>query len=123
LLEKVVAQQPDNVDAVFNLAGSYKALGNFDKALALFEKTVAANPKDHEAWYNLGRIYDEQNKMAEAVQALQMVVDLKPTGVNGWMALSRAYARKSQHESGDVAGESAKKAQEAFNMAESLEGN
>ena len=84
---------------------------------------MESHPKDHEAWYNLGRIYDEQNKMAEAVQALQMVVDLKPTSVNGWMALSRAYARKSQTESGSTASESAKKAQEAFNMAESLQGN
>ncbi len=123
LMEKVVEQQPDNEAVIFNLAAAYKNLEEFDKAADLFRKTVETNPNDDAAWYQLGLIYDRKEEFDKAIEAFQMAVDLKPTNARGWRALSRVYARKCQIvEAGTPeAKECAKKAEEAFSMAESLD--
>ena len=120
MVDLFVEAQPDNVPAAYNLAFCYKKLAKFDKAEALFLRSVQADPKDFEGWYQLGLVYEAAGKFAESIEAFQMVVSLKPANINAWTALAKGYARMSQDQKGDEASESAKKAEEAFNMAQSL---
>ncbi len=126
LLETVAAQKPEDVDNLFNLAECYRNLGRVDEAVNLFLKSVQANPQDADAWFRLGRIYEKQEKYEDSIEALKMVVSIRPTSVQGWQALSRSWALLSQVQSDagmdDAASESAKKAEEAYNMSTSLQG-
>ncbi len=125
LLETVAAQKPDDVDNLFNLAECYRNLGRVDEAVNLFLKSVQANPQDADAWFRLGRIYEKQEKYEDSIEALKMVVSIRPTSVQGWQALSRSWAllSKEQSDAGldDAASESAKNAEEAYNMSTSLQ--
>ncbi|MDE3000503.1 MAG: tetratricopeptide repeat protein [Gemmatimonadota bacterium] len=124
LLERVAAHKPEDVDNLFNLAECYRNLGRVDEAVNLFLKSVQANPQDADAWFRLGRIYEKQSKLKDSIDALKMVVSLRPTSVKGWQALSRSWALLSQEQSesgmNDAASESAKNAEEAYNMSTSL---
>ena len=125
LLETVAAQKPEDVDNLFNLAECYRNLGRVDEAVNLFLKSVQANPQDADAWFRLGRIYEKQEKYKDSIEALKMVVSIRPTSVQGWQALSRSWALLSQVQSDagmdDAASESAKNAEEAYNMSTSLQ--
>ncbi|MDP6779566.1 MAG: tetratricopeptide repeat protein, partial [Candidatus Latescibacteria bacterium] len=125
IMEKVLEQQADNTAVIFNLAAAYKGLDEFGKATALFQKSVEADSTDTDAWYQLGLLHDRQEELDAAIGAFQKVVDLKPSNAQAWRALSRSYARKSQAVKPGTADakKCAKKAEEAFLMAESLQGD
>ena len=124
LLERVAVQRPEDVDTLFNLAECYRNLGRTEEAVNLFLKSVQANPQDSDAWFRLGRIYEKQGRYQDSIDALKMVVSLKATSVQGWQALSRSWALLSQEQSeagnDDGASESARNAEEAYNMSTSL---
>jgi tetratricopeptide (TPR) repeat protein len=129
LLEKVVEQMPNDMNVVFNLAAAYKSAKQFDKAEALFLKTTEALPDDDEAWYQLGLIYDRTDQYLKAIESFEKVVELSPSNAQGWLALSRVCARYSgalDEAGGDAGGGEeaakwAKRAEEAFNMADALQ--
>ena len=54
LLKKVVAQDPDNFAAWFDLGFLYNALGKTDDSIAAYRKSVAAKPGVFESNLNLG---------------------------------------------------------------------
>ena len=117
----MVEIQPDNMDALFNLAIAYKQLDKGDKALDLFAKSVEANPTDADAWYQLGLLADKIDSYDKAIEAFTKVTELQASNARAWAALSRVYARKSEVSEGDVAAECVKKATEAFQMYEALQ--
>ncbi len=54
LLKKVVANDPDNYAAWFDLGFLYNALGKTDDSIAAYRKSVAAKPGVFESNLNLG---------------------------------------------------------------------
>ncbi len=54
LLKKVVAQDPDNFAAWFDLGFLYNALGKTEDSIAAYRKSVAAKPGVFESNLNLG---------------------------------------------------------------------
>ncbi|MCZ6633412.1 MAG: tetratricopeptide repeat protein [bacterium] len=123
ILEKLIPLDPDNSDAIFNLAVAYKALDQGDRALDLFKKSVESDPDDEQSWYQLGLLADKIENFDESIAAFSKYTELKPAEARGWRALSRAYARKSNTVEGPEASKAAKKAEETFKMAESLDGD
>ena len=121
-LEKVVERMPGKIDAIFNLAAAYKAMGQDDRAEALFTRNVEANPEDSEAWYQLGLIYSQAEDFGKAISAFRKVVELDPGDVQGWKALYKVYARQSSMSEGEEAAMYVDKAEEALSMVQTLEG-
>jgi tetratricopeptide (TPR) repeat protein len=71
LLEKALADDPENVEVRFNLAFAYSQLQQDDKAIEHYAKVVEQKPDLPQARMNLGMLLLRQNRPAEAVPHLE----------------------------------------------------
>ena len=78
LLKKVVAQDPHNFAAWFDLGFIYNALGKTDDSIAAYRKSVAAKPGVFESNLNLGLMLVKAGQPG-AEQFLRAATTLKPT--------------------------------------------
>lgn len=72
--EKVLATDPHNSIARFNLAMVYRGLGDMSRAQEMLRSLIDDNPDDLEARSRLGALYLEQGDVKEAVRELEEVV-------------------------------------------------
>ena len=92
LLKKVVAQDPDNFAAWFDLGFLYNALGKTDDSIAAYRKSVAAKPGVFESNLNLGLMLVKAGQ-PDAEQFLRAATKLKPTShvaegqARAWLSL------------------------------------
>ncbi len=78
LLEKVVAETPENVEVQFNLAYCYSQLQQSDKAVDHYRKVVELKPELTEAHMNLGLMLMERGDVAEAAPHFRVVSEARP---------------------------------------------
>src|SRR4030095_7287627 len=79
LLKKVVASQPGNYQAWFDLGFVYNAQGNADESITAYRKSVSAKPDVFESNLNLGLML-VKNKQPGAEEFLTAATRLKTTG-------------------------------------------
>jgi tetratricopeptide (TPR) repeat protein len=93
LLQKVVAADPKNFQAWFDLGFVYNAQGNLTESIAAYRKSVAAKPDVFESNLNLG-ISLAKAGQADAEQYLRAATALKPTAevdeghARAWLSLA-----------------------------------
>src|SRR6202041_2010289 len=93
LLKKVVASDPNNFQAWFDLGFVYNGLGNTQGSIAAYRKSVAAKPDVFESNLNLGLILAKTGQ-PEAEQFLRTATTLKPTAnvdeghARAWLSLA-----------------------------------
>jgi tetratricopeptide (TPR) repeat protein len=93
LLQKVVAADPKNYQAWFDLGFVYNGLGNSTESIAAYRKSVAAKPDVFESNLNLG-ISLAKAGQADAEQYLRAATTLKPTAnvdeghARAWLSLA-----------------------------------
>jgi tetratricopeptide (TPR) repeat protein len=93
LLRKVVAADPNNFQAWFDLGFVYNGLGNTQDSIAAYRKSVAAKPDVFESNLNLGLILAKTGQ-PEAEQFLRTATTLKPTAnvdeghARAWLSLA-----------------------------------
>ena len=93
LLRKVVAADPANYQAWFDLGFVHNALGNTEEAIAAYRKSVAAKPDVFESNLNLGLMLAKGGQ-PEAEQFLRAATVLKPTAnadeghARAWLSLA-----------------------------------
>jgi Flp pilus assembly protein TadD len=93
LLQKVVAGDPKNYQAWFDLGFVYNAQGNLTESIAAYRKSVAAKPDVFESNLNLG-ISLAKAGQADAEQYLRAATTLKPTAdvdegrARAWLSLA-----------------------------------
>jgi Flp pilus assembly protein TadD len=94
LLRKVVARNPENYQAWFDLGFVYNGLGNTQDSIAAYRKSVAAKPDVFESNLNLGLMLVKSGQ-PDAEQFLRTATTLKPTvnveegHARAWLALAR----------------------------------
>jgi tetratricopeptide (TPR) repeat protein len=92
LLQKVVADDPKNYQAWFDLGFVYNAQGNLSESIAAYRKSVTAKPDVFESNLNLG-ISLAKAGQADAEQYLRAATGLKPTAevdegrARAWLSL------------------------------------
>lgn len=108
VLEKVVARDPKNAEALGTLGLAYDATGKLDDAEKHYKQALALDPKLVGALQNLGALYVNMDppKATEAVELLRKAHEVDPGSVPIIRNLALAYA-----ELGDV--EKSSKAYEA----------
>src|SRR6476646_6689275 len=100
LLKKVVAQDPDNFAAWFDLGFLYNALGKTDDSIAAYRKSVAAKPGVFESNLNLGLMLVKAQQPG-AAQFLRAATKLKPTShvaegqARAWLSLGHVLEASS----------------------------
>ncbi len=92
LLKQVVAQEPGNYAAWFDLGFLYNALGKTDESIAAYRKSVAAKPTVFESNLNLGLMLVKAHG-PDAEQFLRAATKLTPTAhaaqgqARAWLSL------------------------------------
>ena len=92
LLKKVIAGDPDNYAAWFDLGFLYNALGKAGDSIAAYRKSVAAKPAVFESNLNLGLMLAKAGQ-PDAEQFLRAATRLKPTShvaegqARAWLSL------------------------------------
>jgi tetratricopeptide (TPR) repeat protein len=93
LLNKVVAADPPNYEAWFDLGFVYNGLGNAQQSIAAYRKSVAAKPDVFESNLNLGLMLAKAGQ-PDAEQFLRAATTLKPTAnadqghARAWLSLA-----------------------------------
>ncbi|MGC1450168.1 MAG: tetratricopeptide repeat protein [Candidatus Sulfotelmatobacter sp.] len=93
LLHKVVAADPTNYVAWFDLGFAENGLGHIDDSIAAYRKSVAAKPDVFESNLNLG-LQLAKNHQPDAEQYLHAATQLKPTShsadgqARAWISLA-----------------------------------
>lgn len=103
LLKKVVASDPRNFQAWFDLGFVYNGLGNATESIAAYRKAVAAKPDVFESNLNLGLSLAKAGQ-ADAEQYLRAATTLKPSAkvdeghARAWLSLADVLAASKPEE-------------------------
>ena len=93
LLKKVVAADPNNFQAWFDMGFVYNGLGNVAESIAAYRKSVSAKPDVFESNLNLGLMLAKTGQ-PDAEQFLRAATTLKPTAnvdeghASAWLSLA-----------------------------------
>src|SRR5581483_1544069 len=113
LLEKVVAEHPDNYTAWFDLGFVSNALGKTEESIAAYRKSVAAKPDVFESNLNLGLMLAKAGQ-PDAAQYLRAATRLKPTAkedegrARAWLSLGHVIENTNPGEAVSAYREAAK---------------
>jgi tetratricopeptide (TPR) repeat protein len=104
LLQKVVARDPSNFQAWFDLGFVYNGMGNTQESIAAYRKSVAAKPDVFESNLNLGLMLAKTGQ-PDAEQFVRAATTLKPTAnvdeghARAWLSLAHLLAKDKPDES------------------------
>jgi superkiller protein 3 len=91
IFSQLVAADPKDYFAYFNLALAEVGLKKDDKAIANFKQTLELKPGLVQAQVNLGLVYLRNDQAAEAIPLFQSLVNAKPDDAKGHQYLAEAY--------------------------------
>ena len=75
----LLAESPNDVDAMRLLAGILASQSDVEEAEALLRKAVSLAPDYALAFLDLGRLFQEQHRYAEAIECFQRTIRLQPS--------------------------------------------
>lgn len=99
--KKILAENPKDAAAHFNLGRSYNKLNEDPEALKSLQQAVKLNPEDTEYQTELGAILIKLAQYAEAVAALKKAIELDETNLQAESLLEKAEAGRKRVEFGN----------------------
>lgn len=96
VLQKYLAEQPNDAVAQSQLGYAFTALGKNDEAIAAYRAAVAIDPKQPAAQLNLGVALLEQERFVDAVAPLRAAAELLPTQAQPRFLLGTALERSGK---------------------------
>ncbi len=98
LLQRILRDDPYNLDAALRLATSYSMLGREAQAVATFEKAADIAPQSQDVVLYLALHYERGSRWAQAVPTLERVVAATPDRLPAVEALARVRERQGRVE-------------------------
>ena len=95
-LERAIALEPGNSEAIKLAAESAAFLGQFDRALRLGRRAVDLDPLDAGSWENLGEIEFYNGQLDKAAADCKKALDLNPDVATGPSNLTQIYIREGR---------------------------
>jgi len=92
--QQVIAAQPQNAEAYYNLGTLYLRKNNLPEARRYLEQTVKLRPEYPEAWNNLGMIAGQQNQYDEAIRNFNQSLAQRPDYVIAMLNLGNIHRRQ-----------------------------
>lgn len=89
-LELILAQEPNNTEALNVLGHVYQSWGKLSEALTHWQRAVEIKPDYAEAWQNLGLAHEHLDQQPEAIAAHQQAVRLQPHNARAHRLLGMA---------------------------------
>ncbi|QKG51483.1 tetratricopeptide repeat protein [Hymenobacter sp. BRD67] len=96
LYDKVLAANPNNLDAKTNLGMAYMSSDNPVKGIGLLREVLEQDPKNEKVLYNLGILAIQSNQLDKAVERFSQLVQVNPKNVNGQFYLGVVLARTNR---------------------------
>lgn len=109
--QQVIATDPKNADAYYNLGTLELGQGDFVRARQFLEETLRLKPDYPEAWNNLGMIAAQQGQPEEAIRDFQKSLAQRPEFATALLNLGNIYRRQQSFD----------EAQQCFNRAIRME--
>jgi tetratricopeptide (TPR) repeat protein len=75
-LEKSLKHNPENVDALSDLAYAYESLGFTDKAIEVYNKILDTDPYSYNSWVGIGKLYSLKDEFVKAIDAFEFAVTI-----------------------------------------------
>ncbi len=91
--KQVIAAQPENAEAYYNLGTLYLRTGQPEQARQFLEQTIKAKSEYPEAWNNLGMLAAQDGKYEEALMDFQKALAQRPGFVIALVNLGNLYRR------------------------------
>ncbi|MDY6823878.1 MAG: tetratricopeptide repeat protein [Thermodesulfobacteriota bacterium] len=91
LVNQILDDQPDNVDAMVMRGGIYHRMGENDKAAAAYEQVIAKDPSLEKIYLILGSIYMETNAPRRAANVYKKITTRFPDLWDGYFFLAKAH--------------------------------
>ncbi|WP_426490201.1 tetratricopeptide repeat protein [Hymenobacter sp. 102] len=98
LYERVLKNNPDNLDAKNNLGMAYMNTSNPMKGVGLLREVLAADPKNEKTLYNLGLLAIKSGQFSRAVERFEELVKVNPENVDGQFYLGVTLAKTGAKE-------------------------
>lgn len=89
--ERVLALQPNDVDALNNMGILLAATREYDQADALLRRAVRLAPRNAGAWNNLGTVLAQRAQHTDAVAAFQQALALDPQHQGARVSLAQQF--------------------------------
>ena len=113
-LEKYVKLEPNNINALLDLAHLYEGSDLVDKAKATLEKAVETNPENFLSWHRLALINEKMNNFDGAVEAFEKALEVNDNPENGYINLSQALLLKDVNKAAATAQKAKELAKSTF---------
>ncbi|TDN36096.1 tetratricopeptide repeat protein [Hymenobacter sp. UV11] len=121
LYDKVLAANPNNLDAKTNLGMAYMSSDNPVKGIGLLREVLEQDPKNEKVLYNLGILAIQSNQYDKAVERFSQLVQVNPKNVEGQFYLGVSLARTNRGPAARAAFEKAKSLSDDPALAASVE--
>ncbi|RYU83859.1 tetratricopeptide repeat protein [Hymenobacter persicinus] len=108
LYEKVLKNNPENLDAKTNLGMAYMASDNPVQGVTLLREVLVADPRNENALYNLGLLSIQSNQNDKAVERFKELTKVNPENINGQFYLGVSLAKTGAKEEARAAFQKAK---------------
>ncbi|NIM91850.1 MAG: protein kinase [Candidatus Aminicenantes bacterium] len=76
--EKILALEPENLEATISLATILKEQGKIEKAIPEYEKAIALSSSDPRPYLHLGEIHEKEQELEKAVSFYRKFLDAAP---------------------------------------------
>lgn len=77
-IERMLKENPHNVEALIQLGNDYFDTGNYDKAVEAYQKSLSINPRNPSVLTDLGISYRKLKKPQESVLAFRKALEMDP---------------------------------------------
>ncbi len=91
LERKALEIDPEDKDAIANLALAYDFLGQRDEALATYTRALEKNPGDKDLLFNLARLHFLGGEYDKAVELFNRVLEASPDDYDANLQVGNAY--------------------------------
>lgn len=91
LESRAVELNPDDIDAVINLALAYDFLGQTEKAMSEYSKALEKNPDEKDLIFNLGRLYYMNDDYEKAIELFERAIKANPDDYDANLNVGNAY--------------------------------
>ena len=95
--QKVMKDQPDDPDLIFNLGLLHEEMEDYDKAIVQFRKAFELNPQDTESILHCAQLYMEiKEDNLKAIECFESALEADPDNAGIWNNLGIAQIRAGE---------------------------
>jgi len=95
-LLEAIAEDPKNIDLLFELAYSYEQLGNTSEAILVYKRILDNDPYSSETWFNLGQACFNESRYSEAIEAYDYALVVNPKDLLAQLQKAHSYFQDGQ---------------------------